>query len=104
MPKCVPVVDEFYQRYTFASADEANGLAAQGFTLLRTRRRIHAVMIPRASQHVLGAPAGGRSGNGMPHDHETYSNPAGCMTFDFIRTDLRPVFTRVIQSCLTTTP
>jgi hypothetical protein len=104
MPKCVPVVDEFYQRYSWASGSEASGLAERGMTLLRTRRRIHGVMVPRAYEHLLSAPAGGRSGNGMPHANETYTNPAGVMTFDFIRTDLRPVFTRVIQSCLTTTP
>jgi hypothetical protein len=104
IPDVCPVVDEFYKRYSWASANEVARLAERGATLLRTRRRIHAVMVPSQMQHLLEGAIAGRSGNGMPHRNETMDNPAGCLTFDFIRTELRPVFTAVIRDCLRPTP
>lgn len=100
MPSRVPVFDAFYKRRCTATASEAKVLIEHGAAVLRTRRKIHGLLITDDLDYLLETPIAGKSGAGMPHARETITNPAGCMTFDFISSDLRPDFERVIRDVL----
>lgn len=41
-----------------------------------------------------------RPGVEKPHRRETYWNPEGVLTFNFLSAKLKPEFTRVLESCI----
>lgn len=104
IPARIPALNQAYEKLCTVSAQELARLAEAGCRLLRTRQRIHAVVLTPEQEMFLCAPIGGKTGNGMPHANETIINPHGCLTFDYIRPEFRNDYQRVVRSCLVTTP
>ena len=96
----IPVYAPNGERAGFASADQARKLIAKGdATPLGTKSRIRSLRLHK-QPHVARECPRRTPQKGDAHRRETYYNPRGTWTHDFLPDHTREVFARVLTDCI----
>jgi hypothetical protein len=100
--KRTPVLDHADEVLYYADRAKVEELIGKpGVEVIGTTTRIKGLRYvgPDPALSLLSG-SSRRPGVEKPHRRETYWNPAGVLTFNFLSIKLRPEFNRVLESCV----
>jgi hypothetical protein len=101
LPQRIPVYAPNGDRAGFASERQARALLLSGdATPLGTKSKVRSLRLLKQPNVARECPRR-RPQRGDAHRRETYYNPRGTWTHDFLPDHTRAVFVRVLTDCLT---